>query len=102
MVCICVFKGFFADLSRNAGSKPDLVEQLASHYIAATEAGLSPEAYRTRQLEAKRKPSKKITPKTDIDDAMENWSLAQLRQAVQEKGMRPKGTLCNKKHNSLM
>ena len=69
------------------------MEQLASVYIAATEAGLSPKAYRAQQLEEKRKPSKKITSKTDMDDAMENWSLAQLRQAVQEKGMKPKGTI---------
>ena len=73
------------------GSKPALVDQLSGVYIAATEAGMSPEAYRTRQLEEKRRPSKKITTKTDMDDAMENWSLAQLRQAVQEKGMRPRG-----------
>ena len=75
-----------------AGSKPELADKLAEIYIAATEAGLSPDAYRTREMERKgQKPRKATTARTNTDDAIENWSLAQLRQAVQERGMKPKG-----------
>lgn len=58
--------------------------------MSAARAGLSPEDYRDREMFEEQKPAE-IGPETDMDDALDRWSLTQLRQAAQERGIPPRG-----------
>ena len=80
-----------------AGSKAELANNLAMLYVDATREGISPEAYRDRQLanEGGRRLNVKAGAQTDQSDPM-NWSLIELREAVKRRGVQPKGRCQNR------